>query len=81
MSSGIAYVYDANGTFPLSQLNERIVTVDEFDADQAFLHDVVARHRGLTGSAVTEHLLASSTSRSVTSARSCRSTTTACSAS
>ncbi len=59
MSGGIAYVYDADGTFR-SRLNEEMVTVDELDAeDRSFLHDVVTRHRELTGSAVAEHLLAS----------------------
>jgi glutamate synthase (NADPH/NADH) large chain len=59
MSGGIAYVYDADGTFR-SRLNEEMVALDELDADdRRFLHEVVTRHRDLTGSAVAEHLLAS----------------------
>ncbi len=59
MSGGIAYVYDADGTFR-SRLNEEMVALEEMDADdRQFLHDVVSRHRELTGSSVAEHLLAS----------------------
>jgi glutamate synthase (NADPH/NADH) large chain len=59
MSGGIAYVYDADGTFR-SRLNDEMVVLDELDADdRAFLHDTVRRHRELTGSAVAERLLAS----------------------
>ena len=36
------------------------MALDELDADdRRFLHEVVTRHRDLTGSAVAEHLLAS----------------------
>ena len=59
MSGGIAYVYDADGSFR-SRLNEEMVALDELDGDdRRFLHEVVTRHRDLTGSAVAEHLLAS----------------------
>ena len=59
MSGGIAFVYDADGTFR-SRLNEEMVALEEMDADdRQFLHDVVSRHRELTGSSVAEHLLAS----------------------
>ena len=41
MSGGIAYVYDADGTFR-SRLNEEMVALEELDADdREFLHDVV----------------------------------------
>jgi glutamate synthase (NADPH/NADH) large chain len=59
MSGGIAYVYDADGTFR-SRLNEEMVALDELDGDdRRFLFDVVSRHRDLTGSAVADRLLAS----------------------
>jgi glutamate synthase (NADPH) large chain len=59
MSGGIAYVYDVDRRFH-SRLNTEMVTIEELDADdRAFLHDVVTRHRELTGSAVADRLLAS----------------------
>ena len=59
MSGGIAYVLDVDGRFR-SRLNEEMVALEELDADdRAFLHDVVTRHRELTGSAVADRLLAS----------------------
>ena len=59
MSGGIAYVYDADGTFR-SRLNDEMVALEELDDDdRSFLHDVVTRHGELTGSAVAERLLAS----------------------
>ncbi|MET0911631.1 MAG: glutamate synthase subunit alpha, partial [Ilumatobacteraceae bacterium] len=59
MSGGIAYVLDVDGRFR-SRLNEEMVALDELEgADRAFLHDVVTRHRELTGSAVADRLLAS----------------------
>jgi glutamate synthase (NADPH/NADH) large chain len=59
MSGGIAYVLDVDGRFR-SRLNDEMVTLEELDGDdRAFLHDVVSRHRELTGSAVADRLLAS----------------------
>jgi glutamate synthase (NADPH/NADH) large chain len=59
MSGGIAYVLDVDGRFR-SRLNDEMVSLEELDAeDREFLHDVVSRHRDLTGSAVAERLLAS----------------------
>jgi glutamate synthase (NADPH) large chain len=59
MSGGIAYVYDADGTFP-SRLNQEMVVLDELEEDdRVFLLDTVQRHRDLTDSAVAERLLAS----------------------
>ena len=52
MSGGIAYVFDHDGLFR-ARLNDEMVQLDEMDADdRTFVHDVVARHRELTGSAV-----------------------------
>jgi glutamate synthase (NADPH) large chain len=59
MSGGIAYVLDVDGRFR-SRLNEEMVALEELDGDdRAFLHDVVSRHRELTGSTVADRLLAS----------------------
>jgi len=59
MSGGIAYVLDVDGRFR-SRLNTEMVAVEELDSDdREFLHDVVTRHRELTGSAVADRLLAS----------------------
>ena len=58
MSGGIAYVHDADGTFP-SRLNAEMVVLDDLDGrGPAFLLDVVTRHGELTGSAVAARLLA-----------------------
>ncbi len=55
MSGGIAYVLDLNA----ARLNREMVDVDPLeDADLEFLHEVVARHRAETGSAVAARLLA-----------------------
>lgn len=58
MSGGIAYVYNPNGTF------EKNLSVDQAEAVEAlsgddftWLHDIVARHRDETGSAVAERIL------------------------
>ena len=60
MSGGIAYVLDADGKFRVPPQRRRWSMLDELDDDdRAFLHDVVARHGELTGSAVAERLLAS----------------------
>jgi glutamate synthase (NADPH/NADH) large chain len=58
MSGGIAYVLDVDGRFR-SRLNQEMVVLEELDGDdRAFLHEVVSRHRELTGSAVADRLLA-----------------------
>ena len=58
MSGGIAYVYDPDSTFE-AKLNREMVVLDELDDDdRAFLRDAVERHGDLTGSAVSERLLA-----------------------
>ncbi|HWH32328.1 MAG TPA: glutamate synthase large subunit [Egibacteraceae bacterium] len=58
MSGGIAYVYDADGTFP-PLVNPEMVDLDPLDAeDRAFLNEIVERHQRETGSAVAERLLA-----------------------
>jgi glutamate synthase (NADPH/NADH) large chain len=58
MSGGIAYVLDADGSFP-TRLNTEMVRLDDLDGeDRTFLRDVVERHGELTGSAVAARLLA-----------------------
>jgi glutamate synthase (NADPH/NADH) large chain len=58
MSGGIAYVHDADGSFP-RRLNAEMVDLDPLDEDdREFLRDVVRRHQAETGSAVAERLLA-----------------------
>jgi glutamate synthase (NADPH) large chain len=58
MSGGIAYVLDADGTFP-DRLNTDMVALEQLDdGDRAFLHQTVLRHQLLTGSTVAERLLA-----------------------
>jgi len=58
MSGGIAYVYDADGTFP-PLVNPEMVDLDPLDAeDRAFLGSIVERHERETGSAVAQALLA-----------------------
>ena len=57
MSGGVAYVFDADGTFP-SRLNKEMVELDDLDdEDRSFLRGAVQRHHVLTGSAVAERLL------------------------
>ncbi|MEM1335541.1 MAG: glutamate synthase-related protein, partial [Actinomycetota bacterium] len=59
MSGGIAYVYDPNDDFR-PKVNGEMVEVEELDDDdRAFVHDVVTRHRELTGSAVADAVLSS----------------------
>ncbi len=59
MSGGVAYVYDADGTFA-TRLNPEMVDLDQLeDEDLDFLHDRVRRHLDETESAVAERLLAS----------------------
>jgi glutamate synthase (NADPH) large chain len=56
MSGGIAYVLDLNP----ARLNREMVDLDPLDeSDIDFLHEVVARHRAETGSAVAARLLTS----------------------
>jgi glutamate synthase (NADPH/NADH) large chain len=58
MSGGMAYVYDADGTF-FTRLNREMVDLDPLDDDdQVWLRDVIARHQAETGSVVAQHLLA-----------------------
>ena len=57
MSGGIAYVYDADGTFP-ARLNREMVEIEELGPDdRTFLRSTVSRHGSLTGSAVAERVL------------------------
>ncbi|MFA5787191.1 MAG: glutamate synthase subunit alpha, partial [Actinomycetota bacterium] len=57
MSGGIAYVHDAAGTFA-SKVNMDLVDLESCDAEEeSWLHDLVARHRAETGSAVADRLL------------------------
>jgi len=57
MSGGVAYVYDVDGLFE-SRVNYDMVTLEDLTADDIeFLHDTVARHLDLTGSAVAGRLL------------------------
>ncbi|MBF6066007.1 glutamate synthase large subunit [Nocardia terpenica] len=57
MSGGIAYVYNPNGTFE-KNLNPELVDVEQLSGDEfSWLHDIVVRHRELTGSAVAERIL------------------------
>ena len=57
MSGGIAYVYDADGTFP-SRVNLEMVSLGPLDAeDRSFVRDRVRTHFEATGSAVAGRLL------------------------
>jgi glutamate synthase (NADPH/NADH) large chain len=57
MSGGIAYVYDADGTFA-NRLNDDMVDIDPLEVeDTDFLREVVGRHAELTGSTVAQGLL------------------------
>jgi len=59
MSGGIAYVHDADGSFP-ERVNLDMVALEGLDVDdRRFLADIVARHGAETGSAVAERLLGS----------------------
>ena len=58
MSGGIAYVHDADGTFP-SRVNYGMVALDDLDdADREDLQRLVSRHRDETASPVAGQLLA-----------------------
>ncbi len=57
MSGGIAYVYDHEGVFA-EKVNYEMVDLEPLDdADRAFLHDTILRHRELTGSPVAAAIL------------------------
>ena len=57
MSGGIAYVYDADGSFP-ERVNLEMAALDPLtDEDRAFLHERVTAHHLETGSAVAARLL------------------------
>ncbi len=57
MSGGVAYVRDAEGTFP-RRLNAALVALEPLeDEDRDFLAEVIARHHELTGSALAARLL------------------------
>jgi glutamate synthase (NADPH/NADH) large chain len=56
MSGGVAYVYDADGTFA-DRVNGEMVALEPVGDDADELRDVVARHLAFTGSAVAERLL------------------------
>ena len=59
MSGGIAFVLDAEGTFPL-RVNPEMIDLDIPDADDLeWLHERITKHRSETDSAVAERLLAS----------------------
>ena len=58
MSGGVAYVYDADATFP-NRLNKEMVDLDPLEPDDLeWLRETVRRHQAETGSAVAERLLA-----------------------
>nr|MCU0271438.1 glutamate synthase-related protein [Acidimicrobiales bacterium] len=57
MSGGIAFVHDADGTFP-ARVNREMVDLDPLtDEDRDWLHDRVQRHLAETDSAVARRLL------------------------
>ena len=58
MSGGVAYVLDPDGAFALN-CNIDMVDLEhlESDEEQAFVHDLVARHVRLTGSALGDRVL------------------------
>jgi len=57
MSGGIAYVYDADGTFA-ERVNPDMVQIEELDAeDLDFVRGVVARHHEYTDSDIAKALL------------------------
>jgi glutamate synthase (NADPH/NADH) large chain len=57
MSGGIAYVYDADGTFA-NRLNDDMVDIDPLEVeDTEFLRATIRRHQELTGSTVAERIL------------------------
>jgi len=58
MSGGVAFVYDADGTFPALLNPEMVDLVEPTGEDRAWLKDYVSRHLEETGSAVAERMLA-----------------------
>ena len=58
MSGGVAFVYDPDRLFH-RDLNPEMVDLDPLEEeDQAWLREIVTRHRDETGSEVAERLLA-----------------------
>jgi glutamate synthase (NADPH) large chain len=58
MSGGIAYVFDADGSFP-RRVNREMVDLDQLDDDDAdWLRDCLSRHVAETGSVVGTRVLA-----------------------
>jgi len=58
MSGGVAYVYDADGTFP-TRVNPEMVDLDPLDeSDDAVLRDTIERHYAATQSATAYEILA-----------------------
>ncbi|MGA9278575.1 glutamate synthase large subunit [Ilumatobacter sp.] len=57
MSGGIAYVYDPDGTFA-EKVNYEMVDIEPLnEEDRSGLHEIVLRHRDLTGSPVAASIL------------------------
>jgi glutamate synthase (NADPH/NADH) large chain len=57
MSGGIAYVYDADGTFA-SRCNMEMIDLDPVDQDDAIvLNDLIAKHYAYTASTVAKFVL------------------------
>jgi glutamate synthase (NADPH/NADH) large chain len=57
MSGGIAYVLDADGTFPGRVNTEMVDLLELDDADREFIAEVLSRHQHETGSTVAAQLL------------------------
>ncbi|MFF3568286.1 glutamate synthase large subunit [Nocardia jiangxiensis] len=58
MSGGVAYLYNPHGTFEKNISPEQVEAIEPLSGDDfTWLHDVVARHREQTGSAVAEAIL------------------------
>ncbi len=58
MSGGVAFVFDADGSFP-SLVNREMVDLDPLGSDdKEWLHECIRRHGEATGSAVAARLLA-----------------------
>jgi glutamate synthase (NADPH/NADH) large chain len=57
MSGGIAYVLDADGSFPGRVNTEMVDLLGLDDADREFIAEVLSRHQHETGSTVAAQLL------------------------
>jgi glutamate synthase domain-containing protein 3 len=59
MSGGVAYVLDIDGRFR-DRCNREMVDLDPFDREEEIdlVHELIARHAMLTGSAIGERVLA-----------------------